>query len=116
MSGLNYSSLYYVYNLSNIYGLGSTFTAYLSDSFWPMIIAQFGFFGMILYFFCIKKLFNRIQLTYKKNENNYIYYCKALALIYLLISSIAESAFVNPVCVCFAIIIGLELNNDEEKY
>lgn len=115
MSGLNYSSLYYTYNLNNIYGLGPTFTAYLSDSFWPMIIAQFGLFGIVLYFLCIKNLFDKIQQTYKKKENNYIYFCKILALLYLLISSITESAFVNPVCVCFAIIIGLEMNNDVEK-
>lgn len=107
MSGINYSSLYYVYGLNDIYGLSPVFTSYLSDSFWPMIFAQFGIVGTCLFIYCIWNLYMKIQTGYNI-QHKYEYLSKILALSYLLISSISESAFANPICIGFAIILGLE--------
>lgn len=114
MSGLNYSSLYYTYGLSKIYGLSSTFMSYLCDSFWPMIFAQFGIFGAILFINCLKIFFNKIQNCFN-NNNNYIYLSKLLAFLYLVISSMTESSFVNPICICFSIILGMGNDKDDEN-
>ena len=111
MSGINYSILYYNYNLAGIYGLSPNYTAYLSDSFWPMIFAQFGIIGTILFIYCIKNLFNKIQ-KYDLKKDKYIYYAKMLAFVYMLISSVTESAFVNPVCIGFALVLGMRDLNE----
>ena len=57
-----YSPLYYSYGLSTVWGLAPGATSFLSDTFWPTVIAQFGYFGLIafaalliaLFFVCYK--------------------------------------------------------------
>ncbi len=42
-----YSSLYYQYGLNTVYGLAPQNPCYLTDTFWPVIIAQFGLVGLL---------------------------------------------------------------------
>ena len=49
VSSENYSPLYYKYGLSSIQGLTPRNADFISDTFWPMILGQFGFIGLILY-------------------------------------------------------------------
>lgn len=100
-----YSIIYNKYSLSGIWGLSKTYGYYISDSFWPMIIGQFGYLGLLVYLTILYSLFKHIQLTYKVDKN--IYFSMMGALVYLLISSLAESAFVNPFALLFSVIIGL---------
>jgi len=48
------------------------------------------------------------------NENNFISFDFSSFFIYLIISSIAESAFVNPIAIPLALIMGL--NTEQEDY
>lgn len=43
MSGAYYSPLYYEYGLNSVWGLMPANPSFVSDSFWPAVIAQFGF-------------------------------------------------------------------------
>ena len=101
-----YSPIYYAYGLENVYGLSPTFSAFISDSFWPMTLGQFGVLGMVLYLICIVKIFSSIQKKYNIS-NKYIYISKIICILYLAISSTSESAFVNPIAIPLAIIIGI---------
>lgn len=108
-SGLYYSSLYYKYNIYNVWGLQEGNPLFVSDSFWPMILGQSGyigltFFGIYIIGLCKKCLF--------LNKNRMV----AIALIiYLLIASVAESAFVSLYSVPFGIIIGTTFANNCEN-
>lgn len=105
-SGVNYSPLYEMYGINNVFGLNEEDPAFLSDSFWPMIIGQFGYTGTLLYIVCILLIFLNIQEIFSEKNKN-IYLAKILVLVYLLISSTSEAAFVHTIAIPFAIILAL---------
>ena len=105
-SGINYSPIYEMYGINNIWGLSKNNPAFISDTFWPMIIGQFGYISTILYLICIILIFSKIQDIYSK-ENKYMYVAKILCLVYLCISSTSESAFVNPLAILLAVVLAL---------
>lgn len=107
VSGENYSNVYYKYNLSNVWGISKEYHPFISDTFWPMIIGQFGILGLIIYIICLLIIFRNIQEDYKKNNNKYEYISKLICFTYLLIASSSEAAFVNSsYTVLLAIMIG----------
>lgn len=113
-SSVNYSILYVKYGLNNIYGLTYLNPKFISDSFWPMIIGQFGFIGLISYIYILKLIFVEIQNCYTI-DNKYTYLSKIICFVYLIISSTSESAFVNPICLLLAIILGTEETTNLRK-
>lgn len=102
----SYSAVYYMYGLNNIWGLGYGKTFFLSDTFWPTIIGEFGHIGCIVYIILLVLIFKRIQNGYDEKKKN-IYISKLICLVYLLISSTSESAFFHPMAVPLAIILGI---------
>lgn len=58
----SYSPLYELYNFTSLYGMNPKDYQFLNDTYYPMIIAQFGFLGAILmagvFIFCLKKSFS----------------------------------------------------------
>ena len=109
----NYSEVYKIYKLNNVYGLMEENAIFVSDTFWPMILGQFGYLGLISYIFIIYKIYGDVQKNYSK-QNKGVYQAKMICLGYLIISSIAESAFVNPISIAMAIILGLNINDKKE--
>ena len=110
-SGVYYSSVYAAYGLSNINGLRIGASQFISDSFWPMILGQSGYFGLLSYIFAVTMLLKAIQRI-RKVENSY--YAAAMSgICYLIIVSMAESAFVHPIAVPIAMMIGAFLGKCE---
>jgi hypothetical protein len=104
-SGVVYSPLYHTYGIDLTYGLSLDNVEFVSDVFWPMIVAQNGFIGMFIYVLALFLLFKKIQRLTKIDKCQYA--ASIFALGYLSVSSIAESAFVNPTSIMFALIIGI---------
>jgi len=48
-SQLFYSSVYYDYGLSGVWGLSPQFNRFMLDAFWPHVLGQFGFFGLVAF-------------------------------------------------------------------
>ena len=113
MSGVHYSPVYKLYGIDNVYGLTEDWPQLVSDVFWPMILAQNGIIGLALYIIIIYYLFMLI-IRYSKNEKKMLLVGLG-ALSYLLVSSIAESAFVNPLSVSLAFIIGICICDGKQK-
>ena len=113
MSGVYYSPIYTLYGINNVFGLTEEWPGLVSDVFWPMIIAQNGFIGLGLYIFIIYNLFKIILQCSKPDKR--LYLAGMGALIYLLVSSIAESAFVNPLALPLAFVIGLCICTYKQK-
>jgi len=98
IAALYYSPLYNQYGLSTVYGLekGGRF---LTDTFWPYLIAQFGVIGILCYAWILIVFFHNAASVFKKAENLFI---KAFALGTLmilaegLVESLAEAVFVGP--------------------
>lgn len=116
ISSINYSEVYYKYELNTVYGLEPSNPVFICDSFWPMVFGQFGFIGALLYLYILYLVYKKIQHSFSI-ENKYFYIAKYCCFSYLLISSIAETAFVNPLAIPLAIIIGIDLSqgNNQEK-
>lgn len=102
-SGVSYSQLYYDYHLSHIYGLTPVYYMYVADTYWPAIIAQFGVFGFILTIYILFNIFKNISVC----KNKYKYLGKLSILMYLLILSTAESAFMSPIAPLLCLIMAL---------
>lgn len=106
-SAENYSPVYYKYNLNTVYGLSPNYHYFVADSFYPMLLGQFGYIGLFLYLICIYLLFKKIQnIDLKKNK--YVYISKICALTYLIISSTSESSFTGPMAISLALIMGFD--------
>ena len=106
LSGKNYSPIYSMYDLDNIWGLEEKNPIFVSDTFWPMIIGQFGIIGTLSYVMCLIIIFKRIQMNFSK-ENKNVYLAQICCFVYLIISSTSEAAFVHPTAIPLAIILGL---------
>lgn len=85
-----YSSLYDQYNFSSYWGLSSSYGSFLTDNYWPAVMAEFGFIGAIimavLIYLLIKKVAKGIDNKYSKIN---IYFGFGT----LIISSLASSSF-----------------------
>lgn len=62
----NYSWLYYQYGFNNLFGMNTKDGAFLSDTFWPMGIGQFGWIGFVLYVL----IYVRIFFSFKRMKLN----------------------------------------------
>lgn len=112
-SSVQYSPLYYKYQLSFVNGLRKGAAYFVSDSFWPMILGQTGWFGLFFMASAMVCLFLCIQRT-RKNYPAYNASCLCMFL-YLLISSVAEAAFVHSIAIPLAIWLGALLQKSSKK-
>lgn len=108
-SAAEYSPIYGLYKISGVWGISKDKPDFISDTFWPMILGQFGVLGLVSYIIAIVTLFFRIQALARRNR--YLYYGAIVSFIYLMISSTAESAFVNSIAVPLGWVIGIALSN-----
>lgn len=99
-----YSSLYYEYGLCTIDGLAPGKVTYLSDVFWPIVIGQFGWIGLIL--FCAMLVF-LAMFAYRASGTAGCRLACILCFVYLLISTAAGTSFFHPVAVYLACCLGL---------
>ena len=104
-SGDYYSQVYFDYGISDVWGLKPEWPGFVSDTFWPMIIGQTGFLGLLVYVYIIFVLFREIQQLFVLNKK--VYLSALSVMVYLLVSSVAESAFVNPLAVPLAWVLGI---------
>lgn len=108
VSGESYSPVYYKYNMEETHGINKNDYSAVSDTFWPMIIGQFGIIGLILYGSIVLVIVK--EINGKRFKHN-LYYIGAISpIIYLIISSISESSFANYYSVEFMFISGVFTN------
>lgn len=105
-----YSPLYYKYGLSTVDGLIPGSVSFLSDVFWPIVIGQFGWIGLVIYILMIALLF---IFLYKGSSHSGQRLACLACLLFLLVSSTAESAFFHPCAIYLAICLGLALSSNK---
>ena len=102
-SGESYSNIYYDYNISTTWGISPDFYEFIADTFWPMIIGQFGVLGLGIYIYILLRIYKNIM----NNDNLDYYFGQILALLYLIILSIAEASFSGPIVVVYMALIAV---------
>lgn len=97
---LHYSPLYVQYGFPNYYGMSEDAEkSFLNDNFWPMIMGQYGWIGVILYLIIIYQIFRLVYCAHGKN----IQIAGFLIFFTLVFSSTAGSVFVHYLgCVLMA--------------
>ena len=103
VSGESYSNIYYDYNISTTWGISPDFYEFIADTFWPMIIGQFGVLGLGIYIYILLRIYKNII----NNDNLDYYFGQILALLYLIILSIAEASFSGPIVVVYMALIAV---------
>ena len=101
-----YSPVYGMYRMAGIWGLSPSYSAFVSDTYWPMILAQTGFFGFAGLLLALWVLVKKVGTLKLKPAS---YASGLLVLAQLLISSTSESALANPMAVPLAFWLGLLL-------
>lgn len=102
-----YSPLYRMYGFNNLYGMNESDTAFLNDTYWPMVIAQFGWAGfalVFLFYFYVFKMMEKIPRGRKS---------KAIAissLLFILVHSIGSSTPTSSVVVILFSFLAVYLN------
>lgn len=105
VSATTYSKFYVELGYENIFGLSRENPWYVSDSFWPIVVAQGGFVAAIL-FVTVIVAFVFMVLRYLR-ENKYFLTVGLSVLTYLVISTLAEPAFFHPTVWPLFVIIGM---------
>lgn len=100
-----YSTLYYAYGVSGIWGLNLSHATMLSDAFWPILLGQSGYLGTALYSLAL------VFLAVSGLRSRRAFVPVACCFGYLLISSTAESAFFNPMSIVIAMCAGLAISH-----
>lgn len=108
MSGMYYSPLYYDYGLNNVWGLYPSNPVYVSDTFWPALIAQFGLLGLIVFFVVAIFTFRTISFDSKSAGIRFAAY--GTIPLYLLILSTSDASFFNFYGPFYALILGAITN------
>ena len=96
----HWSVLYNEYNY--VYG------PFLSDSFWPIVIAQTGWIGLIIFVIIVICL--TIKVLRLQKINIYLFWAGLSIVLYELICSAGESAFFNPAICPLFMLMGLIIN------
>ncbi|MCH4281996.1 MAG: hypothetical protein LKF83_02515 [Solobacterium sp.] len=94
MAQLFYSPLYVKLGYQNLYGMSQNNAMFLSDSFWPALISETGIIGTVLFILIIFE-FLKVSIRCLR-INRKAGFSMLMCLAYVLLASIAESAFLNP--------------------
>ena len=103
-SAAPYSPVYGMYRMAGIWGLSPSYSAFVSDTYWPMILALSGFFGFAGLLLALAVLVKKVCRLKTIRAS---YASGLLILAQLLISSTSESALANPMAVPLAFWLGL---------
>lgn len=100
-----YSPLYLKYGFDSYYGLSSDGeTDFLSDNFWPMVIAQYGAIGLVLTFLIYRLLI--IWLSKHLIPIKYTIEIFIISLISLILSTMGSAILVGSIGLLYMMILG----------
>ena len=100
-----YSDLYYQYGLSSVYGLEPGNIMFLSDTFWPIVIGQFGWLGLSIYLAMLACLcMGRVRSSLGKGFG---LHAVLLLFCYLFVSTLGSSSFFHPAAIYLAMSAGI---------
>ena len=121
LAQLYYSPLYYKYDMMITAGMTPTHPAYACDTFFPCILAESGWLGLIAYIGLILTLALSVYLKYRKSDpasfTSYAYFTIFLLLIYEILETTGALSFSETYSVKIALVIGISLvmiNSDKK--
>jgi len=118
-SGVYYSWVYDSYKINNVYGISRIYPNFIADQYWPMVLGQFGYFGLLCMIGIIYQYF-KLFLTnikvYVKSEKYYYFLSVILGLLLLLVDSTSDAIFSQQRGVVIFIYFALIINTVDGNY
>ena len=110
---INYSPVYMKYGFNNIYGLSKQKDMFLNDNYLGMILAQTGYFGLLLYLILLYNIFHIInkdvELAFRLKN------LMISALLMTYVSSIATGIIKTPNGVLIFAVLGILISHNFSK-
>ena len=109
-SAAYYSSIYHQYGLAHLHGLSEDMPSFISDSFFPQVLGQFGFAGFLFFiggfFLVIRNAYKWYLMDKKGAKYLYVVYCMIACIG---IESVADSTFVQNRGMFIMMLLGLAM-------
>ena len=112
-SSVIYSPLYHMYGMDKVWGLTEKSAKFSNDTFWPAVLGESGWVGFVFYILAVVILIWQIQRL--RRTNNGWYMAGLFIIMYELIASMAEAAFLSSLAVPLAVWLGFILSKGEES-
>lgn len=106
-----YSPVYGMYRMAGIWGISPGYPAFVSDTYWPMLLAETGYFGFAAF---LGALVLFVKMILPSRSQRPAYASAVMVLLYLLISSTSESALASPMAMPMAFWLGFLLAQPSE--
>jgi len=110
---ISYSPVYYLYGIAENGQLSAESKKYLTDLFWPVLFGETGVLGTILYGGLIILLFMQVQRVFFYHKKKYL--LLIFMYVFMLMTTFTEAGFMQPMIMVFAFIMGIVLEEYEEK-
>lgn len=104
MAARFYSPLYYEYGFASLWGMSPGSTMFLNDNFWPMVLGQFGYFGLILFLYLFVRLFRVVQ---NGSRPHYVRELAVANCIYIAIHSLGSASITSSMGVLLFIVLAI---------
>lgn len=117
-SGADYSWVYQYYGIDRVWGIMKKYHQFIADQYWPMVLGQFGIFGLMAMFGVIISYIS-ILLNFFKNQKDVFLknsiISGLLGLILLLIDSSSDAIFSQNRGVATFMFLALIVNSVIQK-
>ncbi len=113
-SGKYYSWVYESYSIDNVYGISKIYWGFIADQFWPMVLGQFGYFGLTAFIIIIYKYIMLFVINLKQSidlKQKQFMYVSLLGMLLLLIDSSSDAIFTQNRAVVMFILFALLINS-----
>lgn len=90
-----YSPIYDKYGISNVWGLSRDYDEFVADTFFPVIVGQFGVVGIILFFLFWRFIVVKLNHHFTSLSVKYEYNIALIIVVLILIESVAGPMFVT---------------------
>jgi len=108
-----YSPVYYLYGIADYGQLGPESKLYLTDVFWPILLGETGILGTVFYCGLILLLFVQVQRVFFYSKKKYL--LLIFMYVFMLMTTFTEAGFMQPMVMVFAFVMGIVLQEYEEK-
>lgn len=102
-----YSPVFRIYGLDTHRELGEASRSFITDAYWPSVMGENGWIGFGAILAMIVLLFIQFSKLYRININ--MYAAGLFVLLYMMVTTIEETGFAQPVLMCNALIMGILL-------
>ena len=117
----SYSEYYFIYGLSNVYGLKYGNVFFGTDTFWPMIFGETGFIGTVIYISMLAYLIKNMKISIRKSRGIGKQYLYAVLGMFVFIQALVESTGEpifnsSPQNIFIAISVGISISIIRSNY